>query len=331
MQVGTTVGVDVGGTKVLARVCDPARPDVALIEVRRPTPLGVDALVCVIDEVVHEAVELAEGSGRLASVGIGVPGLVDGTGTLRFAPHLPGVTDLELRDLLERRMEVPVGVANDATLTGLAEARAGAGRGYGEVVVVAFGTGIGGGVVSNGAIVGGAHGFAAEPGHMLVDPAGPPCACGQRGCWETYASGTGLATLARRAVEDGRAAAVLELAGGDPATVKGEHVATAARAGDPDALGIVDDLGRWIAVGLANLITLLDPDVVVLAGGLLAMFDLLEEPVRRELDGRVFASAHRPDTPVVAASLGPSAGAVGAWMLGRDLLATSFGGATAGE
>ena len=234
-----TVGVDVGGTKCLAVALAGNR---VVAEGRVATPDGGAA---VLDAVAALALQVA-GDRPLAAMGAGMPGLVDRDGVLRFAPNLPGVTGLPVRDELERRLGVPVSVDNDATCAAWAERAMGAATGLDDVVLVTLGTGIGGGIITGGRLTRGANGFAGEIGHMVVDRDGPACPCGQRGCWERYASGSGLAWHARRAVGDGRAAAVLALAGGDPAAILGEHVAVAASTGDADAVALVAELGWWV-------------------------------------------------------------------------------------
>jgi glucokinase len=323
------VGVDLGGTKVLGRILDPADPTRVLATRRLPTPVGdggavVDAVVAVVEGLLDD-VGADRSGGWPVAVGLGAPGLVDVAGVLRFAPNLPGVVDLDLHRRLTERLGVPVAVDNDATVAALGEARLGAGVGVDDVIVLTLGTGIGGGIVVGGRIWRGTHGFAGEPGHMLVDPHGPPCPCGRRGCWERYASGTGLGRIARDAALAGRAGAVVAAAGGDPDAVRGEHVGVAAVAGDAEALAILDEFAWWVAVGVANLVNVLDPAMVVLGGGLVSLGELLLGPVRRAYDGLVLAAPHRPPVRIEAAVLGQEAGAVGAWLLGADLLAGADG------
>ncbi len=189
-----------------------------------------------------------------------------------------------------------------------------------DALLITLGTGIGGGVVSGGALQRGANGFMSEPGHMVVDPNGPPCVCGRRGCWERYASGSGLARLARDAAFGGRAAAVVEVAGGDPEAVRGEHVTSAARSGDPAAREILDEWAWWLALGLANLTNLFDPEVIVLGGGLVEEADLLLEPIRRLYEGLLYAPTHRPRPRLEPAVLGEHAGAMGAALIAANAL-----------
>jgi len=317
------VGVDIGGTKVLGLAIaagDPA--GMPLGEARRPTPRGRDAVVAAIVAVVDEVIADA-GSPPVYAVGIGLPGLVDLTGVLRTGPNLPGVVDLDVDGALGQALGRTVVVDNDANCAAWAEYRRGAARGVDEAVLVTLGTGIGAGVISRGRLLRGAHGMAGEPGHMIVNPTGPRCPCGQRGCWERFASGTGLAFLAREAVNAGRADTVLALAGGDPEAVRGEHLTTAARTGDADALAVMDDFAWWVALGLANLVNLLDPELLVIGGGLVGEADLFLEPTRRAFASLVLGGGHRPEVPIVAARLGERAGAVGAALLAAKSVSES--------
>lgn len=180
------------------------------------------------------------------------------------------------------------------------------------MLFVALGTGIGGGLVAGGRLVEGAHGYAGEFGHMVVEPHGRHCGCGKRGCWERYASGSGLGVLGREMALAGRIPGIVELAGGDPESVRGEHVTTAAAAGDPAAVEILDELAGWLALGLANLTNALDPGLIVLGGGLATAGEALVGPTRRAFDGLVEARDARDGLRIELAALGERAGAVGA-------------------
>jgi len=308
----TTIGVDMGGTKLLGLLVGPAGSDdpPVLAEHRVPTPHGGDAI---IDAVVKMWEELAGRGPVPAALGIGAPGLVDRTGRLRFAPNLPGVTELDVgRRVGERIGGVPVAVENDATCAGWGERMHGAGRGANDVILVTLGTGIGGGIVCGGQLLLGASGFAGEIGHMVVDPNGPQCPCGQRGCWERFASGSGLGWLARNAAAQGKAGRIVELAGGDVDGVRGEHVTAAAMEGDAEAKAVIDEFAWWLALGLANLANTFDPSVIVIGGGLVEAGELLLAPARAAFDGMVEGAEHRPPVPIVAAELGERAGAIGA-------------------
>ncbi len=303
------VGIDVGGTKAQAVVLDVHGQ--VIDAAQRPTPRGGDSL----ETLVGVLLELAEAVGHDGSVGVGVPGLVTRRGVLRAAPNLDGVADFEIRALLTERLGSPVFVDNDATCATVAEWRLGAGAGSDDMMLVTLGTGIGGGIVANGSLQRGVNGFAGEFGHMVVDPSGPPCPCGRRGCWERYASGSGLAMLARDAAAGHRLHDVVRQAGGDAQAVRGEHVQAAARNGDPEALAVIDEFARWVALGLSNLTNAFDPEMFVLGGGLAAGADLYLDPITRWFGELLYQPELRQNPRIEFAQFGPLAGAVGAALL----------------
>jgi glucokinase len=312
----TAIGIDIGGTKLLAVVIGPDGTFTTEPQVPAPrTPRDL------IDSVL-EVSQAAAGAEGVTSIGIGVPGLVDDHGVLVFAPNLSGANGAHIGDALSR--EVPgaaIWVGNDATAAGWAEHQVGAGQGSRHMLMVTLGTGIGGGVVSGGVLNEGAHRFAGEFGHMVVDPSGPQCPCGKKGCWERFASGAGLGLLARELAVAGGAAGLVERAGGDPEDVRGEHVTEAAAAGDPSALEIMRRFGWWAGLGLANLANIFDPDVIVIGGGLIGAGEVLMAPIRRSFLDLVEAADRRPVADLRAATLGPRAGAVGAGLLAAGLAA----------
>ena len=307
--MSAAIGIDVGGSKSLGVLVD--ERGAVMAERRVPTPRTADALLAVVVDLVASLGPGAPG----CPVGVGVPGLVDADGVLRFVPNLPGVVEVPVRAAVERHVPGPLVVLNEATAAIWAELTHGAAVGARDVVMASLGTGIGGGVVLGGELVGGHHGFAGEFGHMVVDPEGPACPCGKRGCWERYASGSGLAWLAREAAAAGAAGRVVELAGGDPGDVRGEHVTTAAAEGDASALAVVDRFAWWLALGLANLVAVLDPELIVLGGGLIEAGAVLLDPTRRAFASLLEGGDHRPPVGIVAAALGERAAAVGAALL----------------
>jgi glucokinase len=252
-------------------------------------------------------------------VGVGIAGLVDRKGVLRVSPNLPGRHNVDVGVELDRRLGLPVRVDNDATCAAWAEYLAGAARGADDAVLVTLGTGIGAGLIADGELVRGAHGFGGEAGHMVVDPAGPRCPCGRRGCWERFASGSGLGWLGRQAAEWGRFRRAVDLAGGDPDNLRGEHVTQAAQEGDEEALEVLREFAMWVALGIGNLVTLLDCSLIVVGGGLVEAGELLLDPVRAAYATQVMAPEERDDVRIVVAELGERAGAIGAALLGgRD-------------
>lgn len=317
-------GLDLGGTKVLGLVADaasigtdePVGEPVAVDKV--PTPSGTDEVVDAIVGLARsliDSVQVARPGSTVRAVGLGAPGLVDRTGTLRYGPNVPGLVDVPMAELVSGRLGLPVVVDNDATCAAWGEHERGAARGANHSVTVTLGTGIGAGITVKGEVLRGAHGFAGEPGHMVVDPNGPPCPCGRFGCWERYASGSALGRLAREAIAQGQAGAVLAAAGGDVEAVRGEHVVAAATAGDADARAVIGQFAWWVALGVANLVNILDSEIVVVGGGLAEAGDLLLDPVRAAYEELVMGATHRDPVPIVVAQLGERAGAWGAALL----------------
>jgi glucokinase len=320
-----TLGIDVGGTKILGVGLDDGGRVLAEAKVatpRIPTGAGGDPGGPVIGAIADVARRLDDalgaGAAAVTAVGVGVPGLVDDDGTLRFAPNLPGGEGLDVGGRVAEALGGrSVVVENDATCAVIGEWIYGAAVGATDAVVVTLGTGIGGGLVVNNRVTRGAHGFAGEIGHMIVDPSGPVCPCGKRGCWERFASGSGLGRLAREAAHAGRLDEVLRRAGGDPEAVRAEDVTAAAAAGDAAAQAVLGELGWWLALGLANLANLLDPSIFVLGGGLVDALHLVLEPVRTAFDQLVEGRERRPEVMICLAQLGEQAGAVGAAVVAR--------------
>ena len=310
---GEALGIDVGGTKINAfRV---AR-DGSIVE-RSDAPTPADDEELTLSTMVELARELR--TPDVLAVGIGAAGMVDATdGVLRFAPNLAW-RDLSIASRMREALGLPCQVDNDANTAAYAEYRFGAGRGYRHVLLVTVGTGIGGGIVSDGRLFRGANGFAAEIGHIIVEPGGPLCGCGNRGCWEQVASGRAIDRMGREAASADEGSALRRLAGGDQ-QVSARHVTEAARQGDEVALRIFQEAGRRLGEGIAGLVNVLDPQVVVVGGGAIVAGDLLLGPARASFHEAVEGQAYRPHVPLVAAELGNDAGAVGAAALALEEL-----------
>lgn len=307
------IGVDIGGTKVAAGVVDEEGAVQALV--RRPTPGDVAGTE---DAIAGCVAELADRYDVMA-VGIGAAGwIANDRATVLFSPHLAW-RDEPLRESLIGRIGLPVTVENDANAAAWAEYRFGAARGERVVCCVTLGTGIGGGLVVSGTLYRGAFGVAGEWGHMTVVPEGRRCACGNRGCWEMYASGTALARDARELAEVSPVSAhrLLQIAGGDPSRLTGTDVTAAAREGDPAAVEIFTAMGRWLGQGIASLAAVLDPSVVVIGGGVSEAGDLLLRPAQQAFAANLTGRGFRPAAPIRIAALGPDAGLVGAADLAR--------------
>ena len=317
-----TVGLDVGGTKVLGVVMDST--GAVLGEQRRPTPMGSGSeLVEALAEMTAELCRvpgLERSGSSVGAVGVGVAGLVDRAGVVHYAPNLPQVRRLDLATSLAAEASLPVVVDNDANAAAWGEVVFGAARGLCHVIVVTLGTGIGGGLVVDGALCRGAHGFAAEIGHITVVRGGPVCACGDKGHWEAIAAGPALGRLGRDRALEGRAAEVLRLAGGDPGSITGHHISEAALAGDAEACALLDEYADAVSLGLAALANVLDPERIIIGGGIVEMGEPLMDRVRSAFLLHLEGASERPDVPIVAAILGEHAGAIGAAALARKLL-----------
>jgi glucokinase len=317
-----TYGIDIGGTKVLGVALGPDNETVG--EARAPTPTGKREIVGshVAEALAQVTVELDDSLGAVASsapIGVGAPGMVDRRGRLCFAPNLPQAHGMDWTALIGDRLPGrAVVIENDANLAVLAEHRLGAARGFHHVVMVTLGTGIGGGIVVEDRVLVGSAGFAGEIGHMVVDPNGPPCPCGRSGCWERFASGAGLGVRAREAALAGRLGEVVRVAGGDPESVRGEDVSAAAAAGDPEARRVIEEVGRWIGFGLANLTSVVDPECFVLGGGVVEAGSMLIDSARAAFEELVEGRDRRPLAVVVPAAFGERAGAVGAALAARQ-------------
>ena len=279
------VGIDIGGTKLATVVADTAGN--ILNKVRKPTlaERGPEYARQLLFDMVHETIELA-GLERTAisAIGVSCGGPLDTkTGIVYSPPNLPGWDALPLKSQLESEFEIPVTIENDANASALAEYRFGGGRGYNAVLYMTMSTGIGGGIVLDGQVYHGANDSAGEVGHQILLPDGPLCGCGKRGCLEALCSGPAIARRAQAAVRNEKASAttLLNLAGGHIESVRSEHVLEAARQGDALALRLVEETAYYMGWGIANLVNILNPDIVLLGTIAIAAGDLLLNPIRK--------------------------------------------------
>jgi glucokinase len=310
-----TFGIDLGGTHLRSGVVDGAGTLVA--DQRVPTPATLDGIVDAIAASVHA---LGKKHEVAPCVGIGAAGMITFDGVIRYAPNVPAFVEAPVAQLVRDALDMAVVLDNDANVAALAELVHGSARGREEVLCITLGTGVGGGVITRGQVLRGAHGFAAEVGHFQIDPNGPMCACGERGHWEAVASGTALGRLGRERAQAGDAPSVLERAGGDIEAVTGVHVGDAAQAGATDALAILHEYARGVAVGLVGLVNILDSELVVISGGLVELGDVLLAPLREFFDGHLEGAGHRPQVDIIPAALGERAGIIGAGVLARTLV-----------
>ena len=307
-----TVGVDVGGTKIAAGV---VADDGSIVEqVRRPTPSS-DAEA--LRRSIADAVNQLRARHDVAGVGLSAAGFVraDRRG-LYFAPNLVW-GDAPLAELLEKEVDCTVVVENDANAAAWAEYRFGAGAGVDHQLMITLGTGVGGGLILGGAIYRGANGVAAEIGHIGIVRDGIRCPCGRSGCLEQYASGRALERDARLAAQAGRAPRLLKAAGGDPAAITGMMVTELAGLGAEDAVELVGRLAGYLATGISSLVSVVDPALVILGGGLSDAGELLLRPTAAALAEDLTGGDDRPGPELRVASLGNDAGLIGAADLAR--------------
>lgn len=315
------VGVDIGGTKVLAAEVSPAGE--VLRTAHRSTPGRRVELELVEDALTEAVTEVAAGR-PVAGVGLAAAGFVDAAGErVMFAPHLPWRGEPTLSRLSER-WGTRVALDNDANCAALAELELGAARGVDSALLITLGTGIGGAVVLDGRVVRGRNGMAGEFGHMQVVPGGLPCECGLTGCWEQYSSGNALVAFVRARVETEEYAgcALDELAAGDPLKITGPAVTAAAARGDALALAAYESVGSWLGVGMAGLVAAFDPELLVVGGGVSTAGDLLLGPARTALEASLVGRHHRDVPRIVTTAFGAEAGVVGASLLARRLISS---------
>lgn len=309
-----TVGIDVGGTKIAGGVIDDAGK--VLATARRESPATDSSQ---IEDAIEDLVSELRGSYDVEAIGVGAAGFVDAKrATVLFAPNLAWRDERLKRDL-EARLHLPVVIENDANAAAWGEFTFGAGADVDDFMLVTVGTGVGGGIVLNGELHRGAFGVAAEIGHIRVVPSGLICGCGNRGCWEQYASGSALVREARELAAQGSliAASLLDRAGGDVQGINGPLITDAARDGDPFAIEQLAALGRWLGEGIATLTAVLDPAVVVIGGGVSDAGNLLLEPIRSHFRSNLTGRNYRPQLEIRRAELGNTAGMIGAADLAR--------------
>jgi glucokinase len=311
-----TIGIDVGGTKVLGGVVDESGK--VLTTARKDTPRqGGSALTQTIADVAKELLQ----QHSVASVGVSAAGFVSSDRkTMLATPNIAHWNGVDLDHQLVELIGLPVVIENDANSAAWGEAKFGAGKNQNHMMMLTVGTGIGGGIVVNGALYRGAFGIAAEFGHMRVVPEGHICGCGARGCFEQYASGNALLRHAREAINASPEVArnLLSRGDGTVAGLTGQAITEAARDGDPVALAAFNTTGQWLGAGIASLAVLLDPACVVIGGGVIDAGEILLKPTRESLERNMPFAGKHPYPEIIAAQLGNEAGLVGVADLARS-------------
>jgi len=308
-----TVGIDLGGSKILAAVVDPRGEIVSRDESVTPATKERDAIIQSIVDSAHRALrQAALAISDICAVGVGAAGISNPeAGILFSSPNLPSLRNVLLRDIMQERLGKKTFLINDADAAAFGEFCFGAGRGVRNFIYITLSTGIGGGVVIDGKIYSGAIGAAGEVGHMTIDDNGPICNCGNRGCWETLASGTSLVKEARKRIVGGVRTSILEYAEGDIEKVTPQAIQGAAQQGDSLAKELIARTGYYVGVGLANLINIFNPELIVIGGGLSNIGDMLLKPAFKVAGERAFKEAFQA-VRFASAGLGPNSGVLGA-------------------
>jgi len=309
------IGMDLGGTTLAAAAVDVASGQVVG---RQQVPTlakeGHDAVIARMVDLVHKIIaDAGLIKGDVGGVGIGAPGELDlERGLVLFLPNLPGNwANVPLKATIEAGAELPTYLLNDVCCFTLGEKTFGVGREVDTMVGLAIGTGVGGGIVINGQLHLGLGGMAGEVGHQTIDPYGPPCGCGSRGCLEAFASGPAITAMALKAITQGLTTRIAKIVSYDLNKVTPEVISQAAQAGDPVARDIFERAGFYIGIGVANLITIISPQMVVIGGGVAQAGDLLFDPIRRTVRERVHVIPIE-QVQIVPAQLGTDAGLIGA-------------------
>ena len=311
------VGIDLGGTSIKVGLVD--EKGRILQKVSRPTKIERGARP-VVDDMADMSLEVIRLGGitleDVKAIGIGLPGILDPrTGNVPFCTNL-GWHDVPVIEWMRETIDKPIIIQNDATVAGLAESVAGVSAGVRNSVFLTLGTGVGGGIVLDGKVYSGSHGVGSELGHMITVAGGDQCTCGNRGCWERYASATALIRMGKKAAEETPNSLILTSVNGDAEKITAKTVIDAAKAGDEAALKVFDEYVNYLCVGLVSIINFIDPEVIVLGGGVSLAGDFLLDAVNKKLPGMVFYKT-MPYAEVKLAVLGNDAGIIGAAMLGK--------------
>lgn len=311
------LGVDVGGTNIAAGIVDSNNAVISRAKLKSRTGISSQEFCADVESAIHQALESAGCTlDDFSYCGIGCPGVINPhTGVWEYSSNL-GISGMNLRDMMEQRLGLRVYVGNDADCAALGEVIAGAAAGARSALIITLGTGVGGGIIIDGKIYSGMNGNAGEIGHMVLFPGGKQCNCGRHGCWEAYCSATALKQQTRIAMENDPDSVMWSLAGSLD-KVSGRTAFEAKRMGDAAGTFVVESYIYYLAEGIANLINILQPEVVCIGGGISGEGDNLLRPLNEQIERYRFTRGNVKQPRVVCASLGNSAGIIGAAMLGK--------------
>ena len=307
-------GIDVGGTGIKVGLIDERHQIVGEGSIHTFTDIPFEEQVqhmaqCVLDT----AAAAGLGAKDIEMVGVGIPGIANSAGEVIKCTNM-GWFHVPFRNVFRRFLDVPVHIDNDANVAALAESVAGVSKGTSSSVFITIGTGIGSGIIIGGRIWNGFHGIGGELGHVILDLNGVPCTCGNRGCLERYCSATALIRMGREAAEAHPESMILQMAGGDPANIEARTVIDSARQNDPTAVQVYGEYIDYLSQAIASVVNLLDPEVIVIGGGVSKAGDFLLDPLHREYPKYVIFN-DQPMPEIKLAVLGAKAGMIGAAML----------------
>ncbi len=310
MEKKKVIGIDLGGTKILGVLAD--EKGVVLAETKEATPKTSEEIIRTLVGIIDKLLSCAGEKEKVLSIGLAVAGQINfKEGKVVSSPNL-SLKEIPLSRIIQERFSMKVFVDHDANAAALGEKYFGIAKGIDDFICLTLGTGIGGGIVARGKIYRGSQGYAGEVGHMVLDINGPPCFCGNRGCFEVLASGKAVARLAKEKINE--QSLIFKLAGGNSANITGEMVTEAALREDKLAMDILKDIGKIIGTGIANLINLFNPQMVILTGGMAQAGELILAPAKEEARARTIPASFKK-VEIVLGALGEKSGALGACAL----------------
>ena len=312
-----SIGVDLGGTNIVAGVVDDSYRILAVAKCKTNSPRSADEILEDIARLCRDAAQKAGISLKQVDfVGIGSPGTCNtDTGVVEYANNL-GFVNVPVCQMMHEKLGLPIYIENDANAAALGEAKAGAAQGANSCVCITLGTGVGGGIIIDGKIYGGFNFSGAEVGHIVIEQNGEPCTCGRNGCWESYASATALVRQTKKAMQENPDSQMWKIAG-SLNSVNGLTAFDAMRAGDAAGKAVVDQYIAYVACGVTNMVNIFQPEILCIGGGVSKEGETLLAPLRKHVEAERYSRYSDKQTKICVATLGNDAGIIGAACLGR--------------